>query len=73
VIGALPPHPVMLTVLASGGDVELYVTFTEPLRAVPDVAQFGRDVPAAARWHATLTAEETGTGCLEISWRKAAP
>jgi hypothetical protein len=73
VIGALPPHPVMLTVLASGGDVELYVTFTEPLRAVPDVAQFGRDVPAAARWRATLTAEETGTGCLEISWRKAAP
>jgi hypothetical protein len=37
------------------------------------VARFGRDVSAAVCWHATMTAEETGTGCLEISWRKVAP
>jgi hypothetical protein len=73
VISALRPDQVMLTVLASGGDVELYLTFSEPLRVSPDVARFGRDVPAAACWHAAVTAEETGTGCLEISWRKAAP
>lgn len=72
VISALPPHQVMLTILASGGDVELYLTFSKPLQVTPDVAQFGRDVSAAARWHATVTAEEAGTGCLEISWRKAA-
>jgi hypothetical protein len=73
VISALRSHQVMLTVLASGSDVELYLTFSGPLRVSPDVARFGRDVPAAACWHATMTAEETGTGCLEISWRKVAP
>ncbi|MGH3226801.1 MAG: hypothetical protein ACRDPY_50340, partial [Streptosporangiaceae bacterium] len=73
VLSALPPHQVMLTVLASGGDVELYLTFSAPLRVTPDLSLFGRDVPAAARWHATLTAEPTGTGCLELSWRKAGP
>ena len=72
VLGELPPHQVMLTVLASGDDGELYLTFGEPLRVTPDVASFGRDVPAAAHWRATLTVEENGTGCLEISWRKAA-
>jgi hypothetical protein len=73
VIGALPPHQVVLTVLASGDDVELYLTFSEPFRRspAPDVTRFGRDVPAAARWHATVDAGETGPGCLEIGWRKA--
>jgi len=32
VIGALPPHQVMLTVLGSADDTEVYVTFGEPLR-----------------------------------------
>jgi hypothetical protein len=73
VLSALAPHQVMLTVLASGGDVELYLTFGEPLQVSPDVARFGRDVSAAACWRATVTAEETGTGCLEISWRTVAP
>jgi hypothetical protein len=73
VLSALPPTQVMLTVLASGGEVELYLTFSAPLRVTPDLALAGRDVPAAARWHATVTAEPAGTGCLEISWRKAIP
>ncbi len=72
VLAALAPQQVMLTVLASGDDSELYLTFGEPLRAAPDVAGLGRDLPAAARWHAALTVEETGAGCLEVSWRKAA-
>ena len=73
VLSALPPHQVMLTVLASGGDAELYLTFSAPLRVLPDLTLSGRGVPAAARWHATVTAEPNGTGCLEISWRKAMP
>jgi hypothetical protein len=72
VLGELPPHQVMLTVLACGDGGELYLTFDERLRVTPDVASAGRDVSAAAHWHATLTLEESGTGCLEINWRKAA-
>ena len=60
----------MLTVLAPGDDVELYLTFGAPLRAVPDLTRFGLDLPAAARWRAALSATETGEGCLEVSWRK---
>jgi hypothetical protein len=50
----------------------VYLTFSEPLRGpVPGLAGCGRDVPPAARWHAGMTTEGTGAGCLEISWRKA--
>jgi len=73
-LSALPPQQVMLTILASGGgEVELYLTFSAPLRVIPDVTLFGQDVPATAHWRATVTAEPAGTGCLEISWRKAMP
>jgi hypothetical protein len=72
VLGAFPPGQVTLTMLASGGDVELYVPFGERVRNIPDVARFGRDIPAAARWHAVIAADETGKAAwLEISWRKA--
>jgi hypothetical protein len=70
VISALPPHQVTLTVLASGDDVELYLTFGAPLRSMPDLAPFGRDLPAAARWHATVSAAEIGGGSLEVGWRR---
>jgi hypothetical protein len=70
VISALPPHQVMLTVLASGDDVELYLTFSEPLRSPPDLTRFGLDVPASARWHASVSTTETSGGCLEVAWRK---
>jgi hypothetical protein len=70
VIGVLPPHQVMLTLLASGDDVELYLTFSAPLRAVPDLTPFGRHLPASARWHAYLSTTEADRGCLEVSWRK---
>jgi hypothetical protein len=69
VINALPPHQVMLTVLASGDDVELYLIFSAPLRSPPDLTRFGLDVPASARWHALVSTTETG-GCLEVAWRK---
>ena len=70
VLSALPPHQVVLTVVAAGDDVELYLTFGVPLRAVPDLTRFGLDVPAAARWHASVSATETTGGYLEAGWRK---
>jgi hypothetical protein len=68
VLSALPPQHVTLTVLASGGDAELYLTFGTPLPAAPDLTRFGRDVPAAAGWRACVSETETGGGCLEVSW-----
>jgi hypothetical protein len=70
VLGALPPHQAALTVLAVGDDIELYLIFDPPLRSAPDLTRFGRDLPAAARWHAALSVTETGGGFLEVSWRK---
>jgi hypothetical protein len=71
VFGALASRQVQLTVLASGDEVELYVTFDEPLRETLDMTQFGQEVPTATRWHATIADDETGAGYLRIAWRKA--
>jgi hypothetical protein len=71
VMSALPPHPVTLTVLASGEDVELYVAFEQALRETPDVTELRRQVPASARWRATVDLDESGGGCLEVRWWKA--
>jgi hypothetical protein len=70
VISALAPQQVALTVLASDDDVELYLTFAVPPGVVPDPTRFGHDLPAAARWHASVSVPETGGGFLEVSWQK---
>jgi len=70
VLGALPPHQAVLTVLADGDDIELYLNFSAPLRTTPDLTRVGNDVPAAARWQAALNVTETGAGFLEIGWRR---
>ena len=70
VFRALPPHPVTLTVLASGDDVELYVAFAHPPRGTPEVSGLTGSVPAAAAWRAAIDVDETGAGCLEVRWRK---
>jgi len=70
VLAALPPHQAALTVVAAGDDVELYLTFDEPMGSAPDLRRFGRDVPAAARWHASLNVTGAEGGFLEVSWRK---
>jgi hypothetical protein len=70
VLGALPPHQAVLTVLAAGDDIELYLIFSEPPRSTPDLTRIGREVPAAARWQASLSVTETEGGVLEVSWRK---
>jgi hypothetical protein len=69
-LSALSPHQVILTVLASGDDVELYLAFGLPLRDVPDLTRFGLDLPPEVRWRAAAVTTETGGGCLEVSWRK---
>jgi hypothetical protein len=70
-LSALPPHPVLLTVLAAGDDVELYVSFDRPPPAAPDLSALCRRVPAAARWSAALDVNDAGPGCLEVRWRNA--
>jgi hypothetical protein len=77
-LDALPPHQITLTIIAdgddrNGSDVELYLTFDMPPPGIPDLTRFARenDLPAAARWHAAVTADaDGGGGYLEISWRK---
>ncbi len=77
VIQALPPQPVILTVLSAGHEVELYLTFRlapadlGPVRTdLADLAGLAQPGPAAVVWRVTLDAEPTGPGCLEVSWRK---
>lgn len=70
VLGALPPHQAVLSVLAAGEDIELYVIFSAPLLVVPDLTLVGPDVLAGAGWRALLSATEDGGGFLEVSWRK---
>jgi hypothetical protein len=71
-LGALPPQQVTLTVLAVGDEVELYLPFDLPPPGGPDLTQLAQhdDLPAAARWRATVSAAEGGGGYLEVSWRK---
>jgi hypothetical protein len=72
VLASLPPQQVTLTVLAVGEDVELYLAFDAPspndldLTRLPEV----NELPAAARWRATVNAAEADGGYLEVSWRK---
>jgi hypothetical protein len=76
VLSALPPYPAdpaVLTVLAAGDDIELYLIFGAPLREAPDLTRFGLDLPVTARWRASLNATETGGGFLEVTWRKDGP
>jgi hypothetical protein len=74
-LSVLPPHPVrspvLLTVLASGDDVELYVAFERPPPAVPDLSALRQLVPAAALWRAAIDVNDAGAGCLEVRWRNA--
>ncbi|HEY1642804.1 MAG TPA: hypothetical protein VGG35_19085 [Streptosporangiaceae bacterium] len=74
-LGVLAPQPVLLTMLASGDDVELYMAFDRPPAGLPegaDVADLARAVPEAARWSAAVDAGQDGASCLEIRWRKQA-
>jgi hypothetical protein len=69
VLRALPPQPVILTVLGSGDEAEMYLTFERPPVAGCDVAGLGGAVPPEVAWRAALEAEDGGPGCLEIRWQ----
>jgi hypothetical protein len=71
VLRALPPQPVILTVLAAGDEVELFLVFERPPAGECDLG--GLAAPAAAAWRAALEVEDSGQGCLEVRWRKAVP
>jgi hypothetical protein len=72
VLRSLPPQQVTLTVLGVGDDVELYLAFDTPSPDGLDLPGLpgDNDLPAGARWRATMNAAEPGGGYLEISWRK---
>jgi hypothetical protein len=71
VLRALPPQPVTLTVLGSGDEAEMFLTFERPPLAGCDLAGLGDAVPAGAAWRAALETEDAGPGCLEVRWRAA--
>jgi hypothetical protein len=73
VLRTLPPQPVILTILRSGDEVELYLIFEHAPQGGYDVAGPAAAVPAAAAWRAAVEAGEAGRGCLEIHWRTAVP
>lgn len=70
---ALPPHPVVLTVLSCADETELYLVFDRPPSCPPDLADLRAATPAATRWRAALDIEGTGGGCLAVRWQKAVP
>ena len=72
VLRALPPQPVIVTVLVDEEGVELFVTFDQPPGAVPDLAALNQSVPAVTGWHAAVEVGDTGAGCLEVRWRTRA-
>jgi hypothetical protein len=79
ILGALPPQPVTLTVLAPpvlvnpgpADPVELYLTFDQlpPAARAPAFPPLTR----SSGWQAELDVDEAGTGCLEIGWRPVIP
>jgi hypothetical protein len=69
VLGMLSPQPVILTVLASGNEVELYLAFELAPAGIRDAAGLGKTFPPAAAWQATVEVGGTGGGCLEVRWR----
>ncbi len=69
VLRSLPRQPLTLTILAVGGNVELYLTFDHaPVRRW-DLAALQQDAPPGGGWAATADAGDSGPGCLEVRWR----
>jgi hypothetical protein len=86
VLRALPPHPVTLTVLTSGGEVELYLAFDRTPPGPDGAAALnvlnvlsalnapgGGSGLTAAGWRARVDVEDCGSGYLEVRWRTAGP
>ena len=67
----LPPQPVLLTVLATVDEVELYLVFRGASRSLADAVDLRSAAVPASRWHAAVEIDEAGAGCLEVRWPKA--
>jgi hypothetical protein len=68
----LPPQPVLLTVLATVDEVELYLTFRRPSPPPAGAIDLGAAAPTGFRWNATVDVDDAGAGCLEVRWPKPA-
>ena len=67
----LPPQQVLLTVLATVDEVELYLVFRGASRSLADAVDLRSAAAPGSCWHATLEIDEAGAGCLEVRWPKA--
>ncbi len=69
---ALPPQPVLLTVLATVDEVELYLIFRRPSHpAAPPGVSLPPAPPPVRHWQAKVDIDDAGGGCLEVRWPKA--
>jgi hypothetical protein len=71
VLHALPPQPVLLTVLATIDEVELYLIFRGPAGPVTGSLDLRDAAPPGSGWHAAVDVDDAGAGCLEVRWPKA--
>jgi hypothetical protein len=69
---ALPPQPLLLTVLAAADEVELYLTFRGLPRPAAGAVDLGT-APPGSGWKAEIDIDDTARGCLEVRWRRPAP
>ncbi len=70
ILDVLPPQNVLLTVLATVDEVELYLTFRNPVCSPRDLMDLGAAAPPGSRWQATVDVDDDGAGCLEVRWPK---
>lgn len=68
---ALPPQPLLLTVLAAAGEVELYLTFHGLSHPAARAVDLGT-APPGSGWQAAIDVDDAARGCLEVRWRKTA-
>jgi hypothetical protein len=67
---ALEPQQVVLTMLAAGDEVELYLVFRGPLAGSASAGSVLAQTPQAHGGRAALDVDDSGTGCLEVRWPK---
>jgi hypothetical protein len=69
---ALPPQPLLLTVLAAADEIELYLTFRGLCPPAAGAVDLGA-APPGSGWTAAIDVDDAARGCLEVRWPKPAP
>ncbi len=67
---ALPPQPLLLTVLAAADEVELYLTFHGLSQPAAGAVELGA-APPGSGWKASIDVDDATRGCLDVRWQKA--